>query len=144
MRYFAYGSNINWEEMKQRCPSARFLGVGRLKDHRLAITRKSRRRLCGTADVIEQRGSDVWGIVYDLDAAELLVLDDFEDGYRRESMNILFNGVEASAWIYIAEKESCPPPPSAHYKRLMLEGARHWRLPPDYLAYLEQIEAVED
>jgi len=135
---------MNWEQMKQRCPSARFVGVGRLKDHRLAITRKSRRRLCGTADVIEERGSDVWGIVYDIDEAEFFVLDDFEDGYRRESMNILLDGLERQAWIYIAEKESCPPPPSAHYKRLMLEGARQWRLPPAYIAYLEQIEAVED
>jgi gamma-glutamylcyclotransferase len=144
MRYFAYGSNMNWEQMKQRCPSALFLGVGRLKDHRLAITRKSRRRLCGTADVIEEPGSVVWGIVYEIEAAELLVLDGFEDGYRRESMNISVSGQEATAWVYIAEKELCPPPPSAHYKRLMLEGARHWRLPTDYIAYLEQIEAVED
>ena len=145
MRYFAYGSNMNWEQMKRRCPSARFVGVGCLNDHRLAITRKSRRRLCGTADVIEERGSEVWGIVYDIDDAEILILDDFEDGYRRESMTILLaqDGTEDPAWIYIAEKEPCPPPPSAHYKRLMLDGARRWRLPPAYIAYLEQIEAVE-
>jgi gamma-glutamylcyclotransferase (GGCT)/AIG2-like uncharacterized protein YtfP len=135
---------MNWEQMQQRCPSARFLGVGRLKDHRLAITRKSRRRLCGTADVIAERGSDVWGIVYEIDEADILLLDDFEDGYRRESMNVALDGLERPAWIYIAEKESCPPPPSAHYKQLMLEGARHWRLPSSYIAYLEQIEAVED
>jgi gamma-glutamylcyclotransferase len=144
MRYFAYGSNMNWEQMQQRCPSARFLGVGRLKDHRLAITRKSRRRLCGTADVITELGSEVWGIVYEIDEADILLLDHFEDGYRRESMNVLLDGLERPTWIYIAEKESCPPPPSAHYKRLMLEGARHWRLPSAYIAYLEQIEAVED
>lgn len=137
---------MNWEQMQHRCPSARFIGVGCLKDHRLAITRKSRRRLCGTADVIEEKGSDVWGIVYDIDEAEFLILDDFEDGYRRELIKILLveECGEEQAWIYIAEKELCPPPPSAHYKRLMLQGARHWRLPKDYIAYLEQIEAVED
>jgi len=45
MYYFAYGSNMNWTQMAQRCPSARFVSVARLKDHRFAITRQSRRRL---------------------------------------------------------------------------------------------------
>ena len=33
--YFAYGSNLNRTQMKQRCPNAQFLSVGFLKDYRL-------------------------------------------------------------------------------------------------------------
>ena len=32
MFYFAYGSNMDWDQMKQRCPSAHFLGVAELRD----------------------------------------------------------------------------------------------------------------
>ncbi len=146
MFYFAYGSNMHWGQMKQRCGSARFVGVARLPQHRLAITRKSRRRLCGTADVVVDAGSDVWGIVYDIDGEDLTLLDGFEDGYRREKVGVLLAADEGfvEAWIYIAEKEDCPPRPNAVYKRLMLEGAKHWGLPATYLAYLEAIEAAED
>ncbi|HEY1373721.1 MAG TPA: gamma-glutamylcyclotransferase family protein [Candidatus Binatia bacterium] len=146
MFYFAYGSNMHWGQMQQRCASARFVGVARLPGHRLAITRKSRRRLCGTADVVTDSGSEVWGIVYDIDSDDLTLLDGFEDGYRREKAAVLLAADERSveAWIYIAEKEECPPLPNAVYKRLMLEGAKHWGLPEPYLVYLEAIEAAED
>src|SRR4030095_3388653 len=37
--YFAYGSNMNWEQMQRRCPSTRFVCVASLKDYRFAIAR---------------------------------------------------------------------------------------------------------
>ena len=55
------------------------------------------------------------------------------------------NGIEQQlleACAYIAKKEENAPLPNIEYKRLMLEGAKHWRLPQDYVAMLEQI-AVE-
>ena len=58
--YFAYGSNLHWPQMKERCPSARFHCVAKLKDHRLAFTRKSISRDCGVADVVPEQGHDVW------------------------------------------------------------------------------------
>ena len=33
--YFAYGSNLNLEDMKVRCPTARLLGAGRAERHEL-------------------------------------------------------------------------------------------------------------
>jgi gamma-glutamylcyclotransferase (GGCT)/AIG2-like uncharacterized protein YtfP len=146
MLYFAYRSNMHWGQMQQRCASARFIAVARLREHRLAITRKSRRRLCGTADVVPETGSEVWGILYDIDDGDLTLLDDFEDGYRREKLAVRLAADDQSvdAWIYIAEKEACAPLPNALYKRLMLEGAKHWGLPENYLAYLEAIEAAND
>lgn len=34
-KYIAYGSNMNLEQMEQRCPGARVTGKGWLRDHRL-------------------------------------------------------------------------------------------------------------
>jgi gamma-glutamylcyclotransferase len=143
--YFAYGSNLNWPQMQRRCPSSRFICIARLPDYQFGITRHSRLRNCGTANVIAARGNEVWGAVYDICDEDLLILDSFEDGYRREILPVFgLNGGEAplQALVYIAELELDVPLPNAEYKRLILEGARHWKLPSLYLSILEEIKAA--
>lgn len=73
------------------------------------------------------------------------ILDGFEAGYSREKVPVEVAGSTLDgAWIYIAEKESCPPLPSMDYKRIILEGAQYWRLPENYVASLELIETARD
>src|SRR5437762_294637 len=60
MLYFAYGSNLDWAQMKQRCPLAKFVCRAKLPAHRLAFTLKSARRDCGVADVLPDQAKDVW------------------------------------------------------------------------------------
>ena len=144
MHYFAYGSNMNWPQMQRRCPSVRFVCVGRLINYQFGITRHSRLRDCGTANVFPAAGKEVWGIVYDITDADLLILDKFEDGYRREKLSI--EPIENStavldALVYIAAVEKNVPPANVEYRRLIVEGARHWKLPRSYVAVLEAIEA---
>ena len=144
MHYFAYGSNMNWPQMQRRCPSARFVCVGRLINYQFGITRHSRLRDCGIANVFPSAGNEVWGIVYDISDADLLILDSFEDGYRREKLPIkpIGNSSEVlNALVYIAAIEKIVPPPNAEYRKLIVEGARHWNLPHAYVALLEAIEA---
>ncbi|MCE3239970.1 MAG: AIG2-like family [Deltaproteobacteria bacterium] len=72
-------------------------------------------------------------------------MDSFEDGYRREILPVFaLNGGEApfQALVYIAELELDVPLPNAEYKRLILEGAKHWKLPSLYLSIIEEIEAA--
>ena len=108
------------------------------------ITRHSRLRDCGTANVFPSAGNEVCGIVYDISDADLLILDSFEDGYRREKLPIepIGNSSEVlNALVYIAAIEKIVPPPNAEYRKLIVEGARHWNLPHAYVALLEAIEA---
>ena len=145
--YFAYGSNMNWPQMQQRCPSAQFVCVARLVHYEFGITRHSRLRNCGTANVFPAHGKEVCGIVYDVNEADLVTLDSFEDGYRRELRPVYALGDGAQplvCLIYVAEIETNVPRSNAEYKRLILEGARHWNLPATYLALLEAIQAAED
>jgi len=144
--YFAYGSNMNWPQMKQRCPSSRFVCVARLPDYRFAIARHSRLRQCGTANIFPEAGSEIWGIVYEVSDQDLIVLDGFEDGYRREKVFVLARGDgqhPLESLVYVADRECDAPFPNLEYKRLMIEGARHWQLPSDYYTMLESI-AVAD
>ena len=145
MYYFAYGSNMNWLQMQRRCPSARFFCLGRLVGYQFGITRHSRLRDCGTANVFPSPGREVWGVVYDVQESDLKLLDGFEDGYRRETLMVHCEGEQAlTALVYVAEPETNVPSPNAEYKRLMIEGAKHWGLPHLYLAVLEAIEVVQD
>ena len=147
MYYFAYGSNMNWEQMQRRCPSAQFVCVARLKNYRFAIARHSRLRNCGTANIFAETGSEVWGIVYNVSEQELMILDGFEDGYRRERMLVLATGDSQSSievLVYIAKKEDNVPLPSSEYKQLIVAGARYWDIPEIYLLMLEQLQAATD
>jgi gamma-glutamylcyclotransferase len=142
--YFAYGSNLNWLQMQKRCPSSRFICAARLTGYQFGITRHSRLRHCGTANVIPATGNEVWGAVYDVSDADLIVMDGFEDGYRREILSVepmADNLRPIQVLVYIAEIEKHVPLPSAEYKRVMIEGAKHWQLPAPYLAMLENIKA---
>ncbi len=144
MNYFAYGSNMNWPQMQRRCPSSRFVCVGRLADYHFGITRHSRLRDCGTANVFPAPGKEVWGIVYDISDEELLILDGFEDGYRREMLSVYpaENGKRPlEALVYVAAIEENVPCPNAEYRWLIIEGATYWKLPASYLAVLEAIRS---
>jgi gamma-glutamylcyclotransferase len=143
--YFAYGSNLYWPQMQRRCPSSRFFCAAQLNDHQFGITRHSRLRDCGTANVFPAKGQRVWGAVYDVSDADLIVMDGFEDGYRREILTVIAAGdghAPIDALVYVAAVEANVPLPNAEYKRLILAGAKHWQLPADYLAMLEAIDAA--
>ncbi|MGH7855400.1 MAG: gamma-glutamylcyclotransferase family protein [Candidatus Binatia bacterium] len=147
MHYFAYGSNMNWPQMQRRCPSSRFVCVGRLTNYNFGITRHSRLRGCGTANVFPAPGKEVWGIVYDINDADLLILDTFEDGYRRETLSVYpLENDEATldALVYVAAIEENVPRPNAEYRRLIIEGAKYWKLPASYLALLEALQVVAE
>ncbi len=144
MLYFAYGSNLNWNQIKGRCPSTEFFAVAKLKGHRLAFTRKSERRGGGSADAVPEPGCSVWGIIYRMDENEITALDEAEDyvpgraqnGYTRQQCYVYADGNEEKpilVSLYFAEKQESPPLPSAAYKQLIVEGAKYWRLPQEYI-----------
>jgi gamma-glutamylcyclotransferase (GGCT)/AIG2-like uncharacterized protein YtfP len=146
MLYFAYGSNLNWTQMQRRCRSSEFVTIARLPDYQFGITRHSRLRGCGTANVVPVSGKDVWGAVYAVSDADLIVMDSFEDGYRREILSVYAGGngdQPLQALVYVAAIEADVPLPNAEYKRVILEGAKHWRLPAAYLKMLEMIHVSD-
>jgi hypothetical protein len=138
---------MNWQQMQRRCPSSRFVCVACLPDHSFGITRHSRLRNCGTANVFPRRGAEVWGVIYDVSDADLTILDSFEDGYRREILTFYpfaKNEPPLDALVYLAELEQNVPRPNAEYRRLIVDGAKQWKLPEAYVAVLEAIQIVAE
>ena len=153
MLYFAYGSNLDWDQMKARGPSVTFISRAKLKDHRLAFTRKSKRRGCGSADAVIKQAHNVWGVVYEiaernigsLDQAEGFVPGRTQNAYTRQKRHVYVEGDERKPLlvsVYFAKKQKDPPLPSAEYKRLIVDGAKYWHLPQEYIDELEQIEVA--
>ncbi len=144
MLYFAYGSNMDWAQMMGRCPSARFIGIAVLPDHRLAFTRCSRIRGCGVADAVPDPGSETWGVIYEIDDRDVRILDACEgyepgrenNAYRREERHVYLNGNKEAPMlvsIYFASRDENYPLPNQAYKDLILSGAKYWHLPDSYI-----------
>jgi len=151
MLYFAYGSNLDPEQMRSRCPEHRVVGMAALHDYRLTFPRYSPRWEGGVASVQPGHGETVWGMVFDLTAADLGQLDEYEgflgegnqhNVYDREHVTVeLARPDDGSvprrvrAWTYIA-RPSNPSPPSRRYLEALVRGARHHRLHEEYVAKL--------
>jgi|SRR5579872_3603852 len=153
MLYFAYGSNMEWSQMRSRCPSAKFVSAAKLPDFRLAFTRRSKQRSCGVSDVVADKAESVWGVVYEIADTEIALLDSFEgfrpgrerkeNSYVREERHVFRDGNQKQpllASIYLGNPQENPPLPNEDYKKLLVKGAEQWNLPPDYIKKLEAIQ----
>lgn len=154
--YFAYGSNLNWEQMKERCPSASFYCRASLSNYRIDFTRKSSERNCGVADIVRDENNTVYGVVYRIDEIDLGKLDKHE-GYVPQRDNNAYKRIEIMvfeednkeepiiAFTYeVVRKEFGKYKPSKEYKNLILTGAKYWNLPKEYIKFLENIETMKD
>src|SRR5277367_1152768 len=132
--YFAYGANMDVEDMARRCPRSRPLGVARLMRHRLAITREG--WLTATRDA---RGR-VHGVLWDLALADVSALDRFEgvgDGlYKKTTQPVIMAAGPKRALVYFGRNDG-PGRAGAAYIRAVIATARGWRLPEEALAMLE-------
>jgi gamma-glutamylcyclotransferase len=138
---FAYGSNLAASEMEAWCPEARFAGLARLPDHRLALNRRSIRWGGGAVDVVPAPGEEVWGGLYGVPDGTLDRLDAKEGegwAYRRIAVPVEAEDgrrLEAEAYEVI-HKEPQEVLATPEYAALLLRGARERELPEEYVARL--------
>lgn len=147
---------MDWDQIRERCPSARFLGIAVLLDHRLAFSRNSDTRECGVADAVESEGSEVWGVVYEIGDQDIGNLDKNEgfqpgrnkNSYQRGQRHVFLEGHRKKpivVEIYFGTPQPGLHLPSQKYKDLILSGANHWHLPENYIReILEPIQVKEE
>ena len=142
--YFAYGSNMSTQRMRSRIPSWTLVGPAKLLGKRMLCNKKSRDN-SGKANLVDRPGDAVWGVVYELDMAELKKLDRAEGGYERTSLEVWTEeGNPLLAQVYISNELTRDPVPYEWYKKLLIAGARQHQLPGDYLDYLSQLPSKPD
>jgi len=158
MLYFAYGSNLDPEQMTRRCPGHSVVGLAELRDHKLTFPLTSHDWGGGVASVGVAHGESVWGVVYELTEADVAALDGYEgykgtgdqhNVYDRDTASVqLVRADDGSfprrlrASIYLARSAN-PSPPSRRYLEALVRGARHHRLPDDYVTRLAATAVVD-
>jgi gamma-glutamylcyclotransferase (GGCT)/AIG2-like uncharacterized protein YtfP len=123
--YFAFGSNLNIEQMSKRCPGARPVSAGVLPRHRIAFCGRSRGWGGGVANVFRDTGSSTPGLLYSIDRRDLKRLDGYEGHpfvYERERVTIdTPNGGQELAWTY-RMKSTYQSSPANDYFSKIYEG----------------------
>lgn len=139
--YFAYGSNMDQKQMKERCPRSILVGKAVLENYQLAFTIYSPERKCGCADIVKSLGDKVYGLLYKLTDNDLKNLDGYEgcpDHYRRITICVIDElrekkNVESYEVVSKAEEVIMP---SADYLNLLISAAEYFEFPKVYIQYL--------
>lgn len=105
IQYFAYGSNMDKDQIEIRCPMAKQIGIGIIANYRIDFTRKSTTRNCGVADIIESPGDVVWGIIYSITEEDLKSLDGYEGypNYYTKKTKKCFQFVDPNPELFFSE-----------------------------------------
>lgn len=126
--YFAYGSNLDPDQMERRCPDAEPFRCAFLPDHALAFGGHSPHWEGSPATVIPEEGRRVPGLLYQLPYREIRVLDHFE-GHpvryeRREKTVSDDNDVERTAQVYVKDLDGNLGTPPEEYLNVLRRAYR--------------------
>ncbi len=133
--YFAYGSNMDREHMKKMCPQAEPMGVAQIDHHIFFVSHG------GYGSIGRKRLAAVKGVLWKITARDRVALDAYEavgDGlYQPAVMPVKFEDKLMRALVYVANDARagrCTP----KYREMVLNAARGWKLPDDYMAGLDK------
>lgn len=117
MLYFAYGMNTNSYEMAFRCPQAQSLGRAILMDHEFRFSQH--------ADIVEQPGMEVHGVLWDITPEclrSLDLLEGYPNYYERKMVDVIVNDVVVTAVTYYMTGQRNDMEPSKEYLNMLYEG----------------------
>jgi gamma-glutamylcyclotransferase len=122
--YFAYGSNLDEAQMRERCPAAQRVARATLRGHVLTFGGFSHKWNGAVASVRRARGAEVAGLLYAIDPDTLQLLDRFEGypfAYERVVRYVVDeHGRRRRAQVYLQPEDGFEP----------------WSPRPEYLAVL--------
>ena len=113
MKYIAYGSNMNPEQMKYRCPGAQLVGTGLLRGYQLEFNRH--------ATIVESNNLTaavpvaVWEIT-PADEKHLDFYEGFPHYYRKATCKVdMDNGGQVQGMVYQMRKFDFSPPGEGYF-----------------------------
>lgn len=137
MLYFAYGSNMDRQAMRLRCPKSSPLGLARLAKHRIFVMED------GYASIQTDAHAMVHGVLYDLALSDVASLDRYEEVarglYRKVIQPVLrTGGAPVRALVYAGHSQAAGHPGTDYWAGI-LKAAGEWALPASYVSYLEAL-----
>ena len=106
--YIAYGSNLNLEQMKYRCPTAEMVGATVLRNWQLRLRGGNH---SAVATIERRKGSKVPVLVWRIQPKDEAALDCYEGWphlYRKKTLRITINGKRVYAMVYIMNEAHHP------------------------------------
>jgi len=153
--YFAYGSNMNQEDLNDYCRkkgrplihlASRSPKVCLLRDFRLDFNYYSPSRRGGTANIEPTRGEQVEGVLFNLNNVDKDTIDDKEGApsYYREILVsvVLRNDTKienVTTYTVCEDKKREFTPPTRKYKQIIIDGAKAFGLSEEWIKKLEKI-----
>jgi len=146
--YFAYGSNMNLTQMKQKCSSPKVLGIARLPGYKVEFYGYSAMWDGAQETVVPDHQSEVWGVVYELNYFDCEQLDGYQD-VRIDGMGPYFhypvdvidmNQATIDAMLYKKNILQEAKFPSTEYLKFIVQGAKEQGLPKEYITHLKNMK----
>ncbi len=131
--YLAYGSNLNLEQMANRCPTAKMAGAATLENYQL-LFRGGHANAVATIE--PQKGGSVPVMLWDITPADEVALDRYEGWpflYRKEKVCVTLNKKRVTAMVYIMNEGRPLGTPSCYYYNIILQGYQSARFDVDIL-----------
>lgn len=144
--YFAYGSNMNAEQMRARASQYTDDQVARLENYELLFNKKARGG-SAKANIRPAPGKTVYGVLYRIPESSLRTLDRFEgapEHYRRIEVNVVnAEGNRVPAQVFIATKVEKGLRPDSHYLQAILQAAGERQFPQEYVDEVKQTAGAQ-
>lgn len=121
--YVAYGSNMDFSQMRRRCPDAELVGAGIVKGYELLFKGSG----SGSYATIEKKARDkVPVIVWRISALDEEALDRYEGFptfyYKTQLPVMMQDGTEIKGMVYIMHEDRALGFPSRRYARVLYEA----------------------
>lgn len=145
--FFAYGANMNPEQMRKRCHNPEVIGIAKLDQHKLGFYGHSKVWDGGQTTVVPCPGQCVWGVVYNISKGDWDRLDSWQD-VRLDGTGAYFHypetvyGPHNEAYSVILYKKSClgeETSPSEEFRSFIAMGAAFHHIPASALAQLQNV-----
>lgn len=122
--YIAYGSNMDEEQMKYRCPDANLIGISAIPDYQLLFKGTK----TGAYATIEPKaGSRVPVLVWEIGEQDEQSLDRYEGYpafYYKRELTVPIGGQDEQAMVYIMREENQIGLPSQRYYTVIEKAYR--------------------
>ena len=147
--YFAYGSDMNQEQIVSRCNHSKFMSIATLPDHGVAFFGNSDKWDGALESLIDQPSNVTWGVVYEISSTDMDYLDVFHAA-RLDGTGITFqypvdvtgtDGKVYPAYTYRKSALSDPNLPSREYLDYIIASAVSYCFPIEYIKQLQDIKA---
>ena len=121
--YFAYGSNINLDQMAYRCPAAQVVGPVVLEGYELLFRGNASGN--GVATIKPKEGQQVHGLLWRITPGCERSLDLYEGYphlYRKENLSVTMDGGERDIMAYVMTGEREYGVPARSYYETIARG----------------------